>query len=473
MRTLLRFVVVGTVIVSCSDLPTPSQETYEAPCLPPDSVFQIYSDSLVIPVGATRPGPLVWYDQNCQDYQSYPPWTAQWASRDSAVAVVHVDPQDVSIEALTPGYATVTVSSGIRSDSTTVIVPDTVAMGRVVSIAAGGRATCAVDEGGVVYCWGDGTIATSENGLCYMAPCTMPIERTTGAERVRIGGQQACVLDAGGTALCWSNGYGGEPLGVMGAVTFSDLALAGSHTCGLGTDAKAYCWGSGNDGELGTGNRLSASQPTAVAGDHSFVSIGARGPTSCGVTDAGALLCWGVLGEPGTTIPGAIQCGTTYQDKSGPVTYYVTCALSPLRIPLLAQGTDTTFASVNGTCAVTTQDSVYCYRVNRMERVAPPGSFVAITSGGSHTCGLAASGEAQCWGEGYDGQRGDGTMSSSSVPVMVAGSHLFTEITAGDTHTCGLAVAGDVWCWGGNWAGQVGVPMRSDTRVPGRVRGQP
>jgi alpha-tubulin suppressor-like RCC1 family protein len=215
------------------------------------------------------------------------------------------------------------------------------------------------------------------------------------------------------------------------------------------------------------------SQPTAVAGDHRFVSISAQGATSCGVTDAGMLLCWGVLGPDGAVIPGASRCGTTVYGKGGPVTYYVVCAPSPLRIPVVAQGSDTSFVAVSGTCALTAQSSVYCYENSRMERVAPPGSFVSIAGGARHSCGLGAGGEARCWGEGFDGQRGDGTMSFSSVPVMVAGSHSFTEIVVGDVHTCGLAVAGDVWCWGANGSGQVGVPMRSDTRVPRRVRGQP
>jgi hypothetical protein len=474
MRTLLRFVIVGTLIVSCSDgIGSGITKVPEPPCLPPDTVFAMYTDSLMLPVGATRYGPLHWYDQSCQDHRSYPPWAAQWVTRDSTVAAMHVDPQDVQIEALTPGRATIVASGGGQSDSMTVIVPDTVSMGRVISIAAAGQATCAVDEGGVVYCWGDGIIATAENGLCYGAPCTMPIRRTTGAVRVSIGGSQACALDSGGAARCWMNGYSGEPLAVAGGVVFSELTLAGGHACGLGTDAKAYCWGSGNNGELGTGARASTVDPTAVAGDHSFVSIGARDATSCGVTEAGKLLCWGVLGEQGANVPGAIQCSTTYQDKSGPVTYYVTCALSPIPMPLLAQGADTTFASVNGTCAVTTQGSAYCHRNNRMERVVPPGSLVTIVSGGQHLCGLSAGGEARCWGEGYEGQLGNGTMFSSSMPVTVAGSHLFTEIAAGDRHTCGLAVAGDVWCWGANGTGQAGVPIRSDTRVPQRVRGQP
>jgi alpha-tubulin suppressor-like RCC1 family protein len=191
------------------------------------------------------------------------------------------------------------------------------------------------------------------------------------------------------------------------------------------------------------------------------------------VTDEGAMLCWGYLAEDGVTIPGATRCGTTFQDKVGPVTLYVTCSLSPLRMPIAPQGSDTIFVAVSRGCGVTEQGSVYCTKDTRLQRVAPPGSFVTISSGEGHVCGLAASGEAKCWGEGYQGQRGDGTTSSSSAPVTVAGGHAFTQIAAGGWHTCGLAVGGDVWCWGANGTGQVGVAERSDTRVPQRVRGQP
>jgi alpha-tubulin suppressor-like RCC1 family protein len=303
----------------------------------------------------------------------------------------------------------------------------------------------------------------------------MPIVRTTGAERVRIGGMHACVLDAGGAARCWTSGFSGEPQTVSSTIAFTDLAIGSAHTCGLGTDGKAYCWGMGDNGELGTGVRVHnlQSQPAAVSGDLHFVSLSAQERTTCGVTDAGSLLCWGVLADGDVPIPGASRCGTTVHDKSGPVTYFVTCALSPLRMPVVAPGSDTTFVTVRRTCAGTAQRSVYCYRNYRMEQVAPPGSFVSIAVGYLHVCGLDASGGAKCWGENSQGQRGDGSTSYSSVPVAVTGGHVFTEIVAGGGHTCGLAVAGDLWCWGANLAGQVGVPMRSDTRVPRRVRGQP
>jgi alpha-tubulin suppressor-like RCC1 family protein len=124
------------------------------------------------------------------------------------------------------------------------------------------------------------------------------------------------------------------------------------------------------------------------------------------------------------------------------------------------------------------------------------------------TCGLAAAGEAWCWGFGLGGQLGDGLRSSSDVPVAVAGGgrfgllrtsalgdatcvlsttgepwcwgpggglfgdpavpalapvpvavnwgHAFATFDLGEQHGCGLTSSGEAWCWGGNWYGQLG-----------------
>ena len=51
---------------------------------------------------------------------------------------------------------------------------------------------------------------------------------------------------------------------------------------------------------------------------------------------------------------------------------------------------------------------------------------------------------------------GNGTVTSSPVPVPIAGLQPFTQITAGGGHTCGVTAAGAVWCWGADTFGQTG-----------------
>lgn len=47
--------------------------------------------------------------------------------------------------------------------------------------------------------------------------------------------------------------------------------------------------------------------------------------------------------------------------------------------------------------------------------------FSALAGGGYHTCGRTNTGALYCWGDNSQGQLGDGSTTSSTVPVRVAG----------------------------------------------------
>src|SRR5664280_2694785 len=81
---------------------------------------------------------------------------------------------------------------------------------------------------------------------------------------------------------------------------------------------------------------------------------------------------------------------------------------------------------------------------------------VQIAAGSSHTCALAPSGQAYCWGLNDNGQLGDNTTTDRQTPVAVQqGGVTFTSITAGYRHTCGLTGAGAAYCWGYNGHGEL------------------
>ena len=107
-------------------------------------------------------------------------------------------------------------------------------------------------------------------------------------------------------------------------------------------------------------------------------------------------------------------------------------------------------------------------------RAAVPVTLVSLVAGGEHTCGLTASGAAYCWGSNAKGQLGNGTIGGTFVPAgPVSGGLTFVVLSAGGSHTCGVTPNGSIYCWGSNASGQLGDGTQTDRATPVRVAESP
>ena len=95
-------------------------------------------------------------------------------------------------------------------------------------------------------------------------------------------------------------------------------------------------------------------------------------------------------------------------------------------------------------------------------------SFQSIVAGYTHTCALATTGQAYCWGWNQYGQLGNNLTASSRIPVAVqmpAGVS-FQSIAAGSTHTCALTTEGKAYCWGQGDSGRLGNNSITNSSIP-------
>lgn len=141
------------------------------------------------------------------------------------------------------------------------------------------------------------------------------------------------------------------------------------------------------------------------------------------------------------------------------------------------------------TCALTVNSATYCWGRGEAGQlgIPPPAticmgigfacsmipvpvqggiSFSRLTGGGAHNCGLTSDGTAYCWGQNSNGQLGDGSFVSRNTPVRVSTSLRFSIINAGEAHTCALTNDGAALCWGRNDGGQLGDGTMTARSVP-------
>jgi alpha-tubulin suppressor-like RCC1 family protein len=383
----------------------------------------------------------------------------------------------------TPGVPVAVVTSGVLSGKT------------LTQIATGSGSTCAVASTGAAYCWGQGV--NGELGNNSTASSSAPVAVTMSGvlagktlTQVSLGTNFACALDSAGAAYCWglnTSGQVGNPATavhflVPTAVTSQATVSAGyTHACSI-SSGKAYCWGDNSDGELGNGGTASSSVPVAVVTSGVLAGVTLTQITAgffftCALSTTGAVYCWGFNAD------GELGNSSTI-NSSVPVAVSTSGALSGVTV------TQITADSGLDACALGSTGAAYCWGKNNDGQlgnntlasssvpvvVTTTGALAGktltqITAGNDLTCALDSTGLAYCWGDNTRGQLGNNSTANSAVPVAVTASGALTgttltQISAGNAFACALGSTGAAYCWGYNASGQLGNSSTATSGVP-------
>jgi len=264
---------------------------------------------------------------------------------------------------------------------------------------------------------------------------------TTGDSNVAVVmglGTRALVAGRGPGRTTLTASSGGKAAGlsvtILPATDFATIAAGENVTCAVSAAQATYCWGAGpalghSLVSGGCGDDACIVSPLPVNTTIGFISVQAGRRHTCGLTESGAAYCW----------------GENALEQIGDAAIIETCPApdNPARL-------------------------VPCS--SRPVPVSGDLTFVALSAGAMHTCGLVQDGEAACWGGNMHGQLGAATPGTSCMdlpyqiigecsptPLRVTGGRHFTSITAGGDHTCALTSDGTAYCWGGNASGELGV----------------
>jgi alpha-tubulin suppressor-like RCC1 family protein len=284
----------------------------------------------------------------------------------------------------------------------------------------GGGFACALLDDGDVRCWGSSAAGlVGDDGVepTHSTTTPVPVPALDGVVQVSGEPMSACALRVDGTARCWGDNSSGQlgdgtttpsatpvpVVGLTGANEGPKVATGMYHGCGLRSDGTVKCWGDNSQGQIGDGTQVDRTSATLVAGLSNVVDVAAGGKHSCALLDDTTVRCWGrnTLGELGDDSASGARSTT-------PVTVYA--------LDIVTQ----------------------------------------LAAGDGSTCALRSDGTVACWGSNAYGQLGDGTNTSSDVPVLVSGLNDAVAIDGMRFHYCALRSGGSVMCWGSNLSGQLG-----------------
>ena len=94
-----------------------------------------------------------------------------------------------------------------------------------------------------------------------------------------------------------------------------------------------------------------------------------------------------------------------------------------------------------------------------------------ITTGNFFSCAALPDQRVVCWGDGRDGELGNGVLEVAGVTVVTGLAA--TAIDAGFYHVCAIDPQGGVWCWGENSYAQVAMAPSGRKLMPVAVAGLP
>jgi alpha-tubulin suppressor-like RCC1 family protein len=378
----------------------------------------------------------------------------------------------------------------------------------IVSVAPGGRHTCALTDAGKVYCWGHNN--RSQLGLGTLVNSNKPGDPAvlSGATQIVSGEEHSCAL-VNGAVRCWgSNDYGqigdasldlGVNVGVATTVNglssgVKAIAAGKFHNCAFKNDASVWCWGRNRFSQLGNlqaipqqpgfpvaawgfTNNLSLDantlrrSPIQVSGFGAapIVGLAVGADYSCALDDERKVWCWGAM----TRAPSGNSCPVL----TGKFDYYgnalttdaQACTIFPPPeggVPIVKYAPEEVLPPKDPKEFIYYLGTVFASGAALAPQLVPISNVLKLNGGADHVCMVIdepdpAKTNVWCLGHNGVGQLGDGTNNNRPAPtelywdvdnLIVRG----TTTAAGADFSCAIVGDASLKCWGSNQYGQIG-----------------
>ena len=372
-------------------------------------------------------------------------------STSTAIALIYKQNTSLTISQISSSSAVTNVKTAIETALTN---PD-----NAVSITSNSTVTTAASSAAITVAGSGSTVPSAPTGVSASAgdgQATVSWSSVTGATSYNL-------YMAEQSSVTKSN-YSSKTGGMAHTGVTSPYAHTGLTN---GTTYYFVVTAVNSAGESSESSEVSAAPAGSSGGGTKTVKqVSAGSGHTCAVLSSGGVKCWGANwhGELGIgTNSGPENCGSDTLSSS--------CSTTPVSVSGISNATNVSVGNGH-TCALTSSGGVKCWGYNYSGQLGNGSTtsstmpvdvsgltngVTKISTGNEHTCALTSSGGVKCWGDNFYGQLGNGTTTDSSTPVDVTGlTNGVTAVSIIWNHTCALTSSGSVKCWGANYSGQLG-----------------
>jgi uncharacterized repeat protein (TIGR01451 family) len=289
-----------------------------------------------------------------------------------------------------------------------------------VAVDGGGAHSVALKADGTVWAWGGNFHGELGDGSTTDRKTPAPVSGLTNVAAISVGLAHNVALRSDGTVWTWGLNEWGQlgdgsnttrltPVQVPGLSGVIVVSAGAEHTAVVKNDGTVWTWGRNQNGQLGDGSQVSRNSPVQVSGLTGMTKVaaggGQGGAHTLALKNDGTVWAWGFNGS------GALGDGT-FMPRTTPVQ-----TLNLNNVTAIAAGRDHSVALRNdGT--VWNWGTDFQGQLGQFQHVVDQNQPIqtlwlsgvtAIATGWEFSLALEPGGKIAAWGQGRDGELGDGT----------------------------------------------------------------
>ncbi len=347
-------------------------------------------------------------------------------------------------------------------------------------IAASPTSSYGAKSDGTVWSWGGngtGQLGNFPRTALPVAPQLGPVLMASG------GASHTLILRPDGSVWAVGANANGQlglgatdgamhpfPEAIGAGSSWKHISAGGFHTMLIRDDGTLWACGANANGQLGDGTTIQRTALVQIGSAKNWRRVITGGQHTLGLREDGTLWAWGANAS------GQLGDGTLV-NRNVPTQVGTATDWSAIWVTYGGNGTGAT------SIAMKTNGSLWLWGegsngqlgngvlgdISAPAQLGAVGEWRTVGTGSTHLLAIKSNGTLWAWGTNGGGTLGDGTTTQRNAPVQIGAATNWRSISAGTLSSFGVRDDGTLWAWGANTLGNLGDGAFTGRTAPAQV----